>query len=237
MGKSQPILLKTTMSLDPDQESDAALLAFLDSLPMGLKANVMRRLLTQAMPKTEVELSSLLGSTAMDAVVRNQRRGRPRREERRARPVSAGAQGRALASSTSAANAAGRVGQEQEEVARAESRVSRNPEAPPIAAVADSDKAPEQVVDLPGAGQEMVEVAPRASAAPVTQQEVQVVAQQGSQQSAATSAEAAVAREATHTPVPGAEPLPRSAENAVPKKRRLAMGNLVHWQEANNGPQ
>lgn len=237
MGKSQPILLKTTISLDPDQESDAALLAFLDSLPMGLKANVMRRLLCQAMPHSDAELSTLLGSTAMDAVVRNQRRGRPRREERRARPVSASAQGRALAPSATTAHAAGRSGQEQEGATQMESRGSRNSEAPSVAAVVDSGGEPVPVVDQPRAAQEMVEVAPRESATPVTQHEMQPVAQQASQQSAATSADAVVPREAPQASVPETSTPPRSAGNAVPKKRRLAMGGLVHWQEANNGPQ
>jgi hypothetical protein len=86
MRKARPTYLKVSISLDLEQETDRALLEFSDSLPAGMKANVLRRLLAQALPKSDAELQKLLGQVAMDAHLRNQCAGRPRQNQREAVP-------------------------------------------------------------------------------------------------------------------------------------------------------
>jgi hypothetical protein len=81
MKRTPPTYLKVAISLDLTQEADRRLKDFVDSLPQGLKANVIRRLLMQAMPESDAGVQQLLGLTAMDARVRNQQAGRPRRED------------------------------------------------------------------------------------------------------------------------------------------------------------
>lgn len=75
----KPTYLKVSIALDMSQEVDRKLNEFVEDLPFGLRANVLRRLITQGLPSSESELQQLLGRTAMDARVRNQRPGRPRR--------------------------------------------------------------------------------------------------------------------------------------------------------------
>ncbi|WP_157131289.1 hypothetical protein [Burkholderia pseudomallei] len=77
--KPKPTYLKVSIALDLSQEVDRKLNEFVEDLPFGLRANVLRRLITQGLPSSESELQQLLGRTAMDARVRNQRPGRPRR--------------------------------------------------------------------------------------------------------------------------------------------------------------
>lgn len=103
MKRTPPTYLKVAISLDLTQEADRRLKDFVDSLPQGLKANVLRRLLTQAMPESDAGVQQLLGLTAMDARVRNQEAGRPRREEAADPPAPVGP-----AMRRSAAAAAGR---------------------------------------------------------------------------------------------------------------------------------
>jgi hypothetical protein len=71
--------LKASISLDLSQDDDRRLLAFVDELPNGQKGSVLRRLLTQSLPRNDVDLERLLGQTQMDARARGQTRGRPRR--------------------------------------------------------------------------------------------------------------------------------------------------------------
>ncbi|UEC05547.1 hypothetical protein [Burkholderia vietnamiensis] len=77
--KPKPTYLKVSIALDMSQEVDRKLNEFVEDLPFGLRANVLRRLIMQGLPSSESELQQLLGRTAMDARVRNQRPGRPRR--------------------------------------------------------------------------------------------------------------------------------------------------------------
>jgi hypothetical protein len=78
MSKARPTYLKVSISLDLAQEADQQLLEFFDSVPAGMKANALRRLLVQSLPATSAELQKLLGQVAMDAHQRNQWAGRPR---------------------------------------------------------------------------------------------------------------------------------------------------------------
>lgn len=89
MKKARPTYLKVSISLDLEQEADQRLLEFFDALPAGMKANALRRLLAQSLPKSDAELQVLLGQVAMDAHLRNQCAGRPRHAERASAPMRA----------------------------------------------------------------------------------------------------------------------------------------------------
>jgi len=79
IGKKQPLkYLRLAIAIDESRESDLRLTDFLESIPEGLKANVIRRILSMHLPTNESELEALLGQTAMDALDRSQMRGRPR---------------------------------------------------------------------------------------------------------------------------------------------------------------
>ena len=79
LGKKQPLkYLRLAIAIDETRDSDVRLTDFLESIPEGLKANVIRRILSMHLPKNESELEALLGQTAMDALDRSQMRGRPR---------------------------------------------------------------------------------------------------------------------------------------------------------------
>jgi hypothetical protein len=87
MKKPRPTYLKVSISLDLEQETDQRLLEFFDALPAGMKANALRRLLAQSLPKSDAQLQELLGQVAMDARLRNQCAGRPRQAERASAPM------------------------------------------------------------------------------------------------------------------------------------------------------
>lgn len=71
--------LKLTVALDVAEEEDAKLLEFMRSVPDGFKGLVVRRLLLQSLPKTELEQDALFGKAAVDALNRGRVRGRPRK--------------------------------------------------------------------------------------------------------------------------------------------------------------